>query len=65
MLTSPFGDLTQSNAGERRGDQSLNGPVLTFKNKLSVWDSGDRFLSEATAFLSIRQSNSGKKRRFR
>lgn len=68
MLTS-FEDLTQSNAGEQRGDQPLNGPgnctsqVLTFKNKLSVWESGNSFLSEGTVFPSIGQSNRGKKRR--
>lgn len=71
MLTSPFKDLTQSDAGEQRGDQPLEGPgnctsqVLTFKNKLSVWESGDRFLSEGTVFPSIGQSRSGKKRIFR
>lgn len=71
MLTSPFEDQTQSNAGKQRGDQPLHGPgnctsqVLTFKKKFSVWELGDRFVSEETAFLSIGQSKSGKKRRFR
>lgn len=66
MLTSPFGDVIQNNAGEQRdGPGNCTSQVLTFKSKLSVWESGNRFLSEGTVFPSIGQSKSDKKMKSR